>query len=219
MPKTLGERCVDWCLARAAEEPLPSLETLALWFAHSEREGKRLGLEGIVRRGTRLNHCAAAQCAAALECAYEGDVIPHRPRAAAKELMADAIEVEAWHPIEEVLEGLWFPKPGDLAIYDRFDPTNPKSEPWHGHVDRTIRTIDRDNFECIGANEVQGRWRGEVERFDNRKLLGFIAYPQPRPELPKKDISDAAKRHYRGLIALTQEQAEHDYWESWHRAS
>lgn len=199
---------------------MPDLETLAQWFKHCERDGELLGLEHIVRNGTRLNHCAAAQCAAAVECAYDDDVIPHRPRAAAKELMADAIDAGVWHDIAEVRAEEWLPRSGDLIVYDRYDPSNPKSEPWHGHTDRIVSVVSEHRLETIGANEVDGRWRQEIEDINAPacKALGIVAYPvEEQDDKPRLWLSEGEVARLKNLSKVTTEVAAYDYWAQWHR--
>jgi GH25 family lysozyme M1 (1,4-beta-N-acetylmuramidase)/peptidoglycan hydrolase-like protein with peptidoglycan-binding domain len=166
---SLGTRCVDWCRREMARENPPSAKTKALWFAHAERNGKKLGISA-------GNHCAIAQSVAALESARADDTIPHRPRAAAKELRSDAQQGKVWHPIQEVLSGRYRPRVGDLAIYDRSQPGRAETA-WWGHVDRVTRIFE-SSFENIGANEGPGgAWQVQTTDFAHPKLLGFVEYP------------------------------------------
>lgn len=166
---SLGERAVTWCRHEMARENPPSAKTKALWFSYAERNGKKLGI-------ATGNHCAIAQSVAALDSAQPGDTIPHRPRAAAKELRADAQQSKVWHPIPEVLAGRYRPRVGDLAIYDRAQPGRPETS-WWGHVDRVTRVFAA-SFENIGANEGPGgAWQVQTTDYAHPKLLGFVEYP------------------------------------------
>jgi hypothetical protein len=167
---TLGERCLHWCLFEAEEHQRPSAERIAFYHAVAVRNGKPLG----IKTG---NHCASAQSRALMECLVAGDVRPHEPRAAGIELVNDAIKQGRWRAISEIRAGLWVPRPGDLAIYDRANPGNPGTG-WQRHVDRVIQVSpDRTQYQNVGANEAQGAWRIEWTSFDHSRLLGFVEYP------------------------------------------
>jgi hypothetical protein len=167
---TLGERCLAWCLEEAAEHHQPSADRIAWYHAVAVRNGKPLG----IKTG---NHCASAQSRALVECILPGEVKPHEPRAAAKELRDDAAALGRWRPIAEVRAGKWQPRPGDLAIYTRANPADPKTA-WQRHVDRVIRVHDDGSrYENIGANEVAGAWNREWTSFEHSRLLGFVEYP------------------------------------------
>lgn len=199
---SLGQRCVDWCHREMAREDPPSAETLASWFSHAMRRNTETDEErplGI----TAGNHCAIAQSAAARECA-QGEAVPHGQRAAARELMWDAINAHVWHEATEARSKLWVPQPGDLAIYDRSIPGRPETS-WYGHVDRVV-SVDSaaGTYQNIGANEGPGgRWRVQSTSFGSPRLLGFVAYPQPAPEPPKHLLSDAEIERIKQLVQLT----------------
>lgn len=202
---TLGERCVQWCREEMARENPPSANTLAGWFSHTTRliEGREVPLG--IRSG---NHCAVAQCEAARATAFPGELVPHHYRAAAKELMRDAVRANAWHPIEEVRDGKWTPTTGDLAVYHR-----PGGAPWWGHVERVSGHVP-EGFKTIGANEQGRKWVEEIASYMHQHLLGFIAYP--RPQLQPGSITDADRYHVAQLIYLTIDDAESEYWEHEH---
>lgn len=167
---TLGERCLAWCLEEPAAHKHPDAARIAWYHAVAIRNGKPLG----IKTG---NHCASAQSRALVECLLAGDVKPHEPRAGALELQQDAIANGRWHSRDEVLSGKWLPRPGDLAIYNRANPADPKTS-WWRHVDRVIRvTDDGASYENIGANEVAGAWNRETTSFESPKLLGFVSFP------------------------------------------
>lgn len=214
----LGVRCVKLARFEAARQNPPTASQVAEYFRHCERNGAPLGI-------TKGNHCAAFVSWCALQCAAHGETVPHRPRAAAKELMADAIDADAWHPKSEVIDGIWRPSSGDVAIYDRFDPSNPHSQPWHGHADRVI-DVEGDSFTNIGANEVahwsgRGMTREQSTPFAHPKLMGFIAYPtppaQPDPAPPTHRLTDSERERLMGLVALTVAQMEADFFDEWRR--
>lgn len=217
LSESLGVRCLKLGRYEATHNP-PSAGQVAKYMAICERNGKRLGL-------VRGNHCAAFVSWTALQCVASGELIPHKPRASAKELMRDAIEAGAWHPIAEVLAGKWQPGEGDVAIYDRFDPSNPRSQPWHGHADR-VTDAGAEDFGNLGANEVpnptgRGGFREQRTRYDHPKLLGFIEYPRrevPAPARVPGELTDRDRQHAESVIALSLEQLEAEYWDRW-RAS
>jgi hypothetical protein len=213
----LGERCVLWSREQMTREPRPSAATLASWFSRAVRNGRALGI-------TKGNHCAIAASYAALACALDGEEIPHEPRAAARELQADAIARGCWHEAREVWDGVWAPRGGDLAVYDRSKPGRPETS-WWGHVDRVSGPPEETGYWNLGANEgAGGAWREQISRYDNPRLLGFVAYPRlaptvVRPEPPEPpeagyELSDRERARIWGLVALTAEEAEPERWES-----
>ena len=108
----LGERCVQWCRDRMAEQDPPRLITIAHWAEACERRGKNIGgwLAGEMRtNGTRFHHCAIAQSEAARVCVQDGETIPHKHRAGAAEMVHDCIEAGSYHLADEVRQGLWMP--------------------------------------------------------------------------------------------------------------
>lgn len=201
---SIGVRVLEASIKEAADHNLPSHNRVAEYLSGCERGGKKLGIE-------KGNHCAAFACWAAFVAAGLSDEekarIPHKWRAGAKELMADAIEAGAWHEADESREGLWLPKPGDLAIYDRFNPADPKSQPWHGHVDRVVSANER-GFENLGANEVTvpngpGGFRVQFTSYASDKLLGFVSYPDPfsgKPETPIHHLFNGSINLIRSIL-------------------
>jgi hypothetical protein len=208
---SLGERCVEWCIRQMQGQLRPSTALLASWFEIAERNGRPLGLR--VTETNRPNHCAIAQCNAAFECRIPGELIPHRMRAAAKELMVDAIGSRAWHSRAEVDQG-WRPRTGDLAIYDRSKPGKPETS-WYGHVDRVIECTG-GLFKNIGANEgPRGEWVLQVTPIDTPKLLGFVSYPtlEPVQRETSLEITDEDRAHVASLVGLSLSEAEARWWE------
>lgn len=172
--KTFGELCVEVAMAEMKAEPRSSPATIAKYHSIAVRNGKLLG----IKTG---NHCASAASWCALMACREMNPkpeIPHQPRAAAKELMADAIAGGHWLSRAAVLAGQARVGIGDLAIYDRSVKGRPETA-WYGHVDRVTRVLDAAHYEAIGANEYLGAWRVDVNRFDYDRLLGFVSYAQP----------------------------------------
>jgi hypothetical protein len=175
-----------------------------------------LGLK--VTDAVRPNHCAIAQCNAAFQCKLPGELIPHRMRAAAKELMADAIGSRAWHSRAELAQG-WRPHTGDLAIYDRSNPAKPETQ-WFGHVNRVIECVGPDSYQDVGANEgPHGEWVRGLRRFDAPKLLGFISYPtlDPVQRETADPITDEDRAHVASLVGLTLSEAEARWWDDQER--
>lgn len=210
---SLGERCAEWCVRAMQAEPRPSTATLAAWFSIAERGGRPLGI--VVTDTNRPNHCAIAQSNAAYQCKLPGELIPHRMRAAAKEIMADAIGSRAWHSRAEVAQG-WRPMSGDLAIYDRSVPGRPETQ-WWGHVNRVIECVGPDAYRDIGANEgPRGEWRIDgIMRFDAPRLLGFVSYPLlgVAPRETGLPITDEDRAQVASLVGLTLSEAEARWWD------
>ena len=208
MEPTLGELCVKVAVEEMNRQNPPTKKDLADFFEHCERGGKKLGIKS-------GNHCAAFASWTALVAVQEmpwmdEDDIPHRPRAGARELMADAIETHCWHEQSEVLKGVWTPFPGDLAIYDRSIPGRPETA-WWGHVDRVIE-VKNGKFKNIGANEVPTRsginaTRIEETTLDHPRILGFVAYPRPEQQEPKHLLPEWQIDYIKSLVALTAAQS------------
>lgn len=168
---TIGGNAVDWSLRQERyHNPPPAALQLEV-FSRAMRDGKLLGLTG-------GNGCAVFASAAAFDnCAPFCALVPHGYRAAAKELRDDAIRNDAWVPIADVRAGLWIPRRGDLAIYDRAVANDPATS-WYGHVDRVVKA-DRVGYFAIGANEgANNAWDLDYTEYSYPQLLGFIAYPQ-----------------------------------------
>lgn len=206
---SLGRRCLEWCKREMLDHPTPDLERLAEWFTPVGR-----GLEDMVRAGTRLNHCAAAQCAATAAC-IGTEEWPHGYRAGAKQLKADAVERGRWHEVSEVLSGLWTPSPGDLAVYDRSQEGRPETS-WWGHVDRVIQVMGH-SYANIGANEGPGgAWRVETTSFTHPKLLGFIdVADEPTP--PTHLITPKEREQLLAMRDHSLAMAEASWWEEYDR--
>jgi hypothetical protein len=220
LSEPVGVRCVRVARLEAEQHNPPSAADVARYFEHCERNGRRLGI-------SKGNHCAGFASWNGLQCIAPDEALPHLPRAAAKELMADAIESHAWHEVSECTEGAWHPAIGDLAIYDRYDPSNPRSQPWHGHVDRvTELDLDGRRYRNLGANEV-GNWTGrggfreQWTDFAHPRLMGFVAYPTPPktpdPAPPVHLLTERDVAQVRALVALTTAAAEADYFDYWRR--
>lgn len=178
---------------------MPSQELLIAWAVPVGR-----GLEGMIKAGKRLNHCAMAQSMAMITT-IEEEPAPHGYRAGARQLMDDSIARGCWHKASE-LRTKWRPRVGDLCIYDRSIPGRPDTA-WHGHVDR-IQAIDAESMICVGANEGPGgAWVIAPTRYDNPKLLGTISYPPgpaAKPRTPPSDLLTPEEiSRIEGLVALS----------------
>ncbi len=196
----LGERCVQWCRDRMAEQDPPRLITIAHWAEACERRGKNIGgwLAGEMRtNGTRFHHCAIAQSEAARVCVQDGETIPHKHRAGAAEMVHDCIGAGSYHLADEVRQGLWMPSVGDLAFYDRSTAGKPATSGFR-HVDR-VTAVYEDSFQNLGANETWapplhgGGWRLQTTKFAAPRLLGFGSYRQAPPIilLDNRELEDA----------------------------
>lgn len=221
MPKTLGQAALDWSYAEMARENPPSAETKAEWFRQCVRNEKLIFHDLTPEHAARMNHCAAAVCYAMERGFREQHFVvlpptrsmPHGYRAAAKELMADAVAGKTWRPAAFARSGVWLPEPGDLAVYDRSIPGRPETN-WWGHVDRVVRVEERNELGYInlGANEGPGgEWVEQWSSFYNRRLLGFIEYE--RADRDRYALTDDEKRHVTALQGLMAEMAEAEYWE------
>lgn len=198
---TLGERCVALCrseLARGAKsapygEPNTSTD-VRMYLAGCMRDIDGDGDDDTLGL-TVGNWCAAAQSWVLYACLLDGESPPHLWRAGVVEIVSDARKRGLYHPVLQVRSGVWTPRVGDLAIWDRSNPDKPTTN-WWRHVNRvtefdtrsTLRTDD-DTFATIGGNEARA-WRETTDRpkgLDHSKLLGFVEYP-------RDDMSHAAER-------------------------
>ena len=186
LPKTLGERCVEWCLSHLGhtEQPPGSNDSplIRSWLAPCVRgdgpDAYELGL-------SKVNWCSAFQCAAMHAQLATGEALPHGYRAGVVELVEDTSlgndglirYAGKYRPVGLVRAGEWAPEAGDLAIWDRSNPAKPQSS-WWRHVERVVKyDADAGIFTAVGGNE------GHAVRVDQNhigaaRLLGFIEYPR-----------------------------------------
>lgn len=206
---TLGERCLDVALAEfdagVCEEP-PGSNTsprIREYLAPCVRGDRNINLNLVAS-----NWC----CAFASWCCHQAVNLhdrapPHGYRAGVIELIADVLDPHArwtglWKPIAEVRSGLWVPKPGDLAIYDRSDPGRPETS-WWRHVNRVVSfEPDAGTFVTIGGNENQMITIDEQPMLKHN-LLGFIAYPQDRHIQSKEMLSEDERSRIVQLVYQT----------------
>lgn len=207
MDRNLGMRCVDVMREAKAQgagsAPYGQPNTsefvrmvLAPCVRDIDGDGdlERLGL-------TVGNWCAAAACWALEQAIQEGEERPHLYRAGVVEMVADAEKLGRWFPLETVEYG-YRPQAGDLAVWDRSDPSKP-STAWWRHVNR-ITKCDESGFKTIGGNERRGIRvaHHSVVPAPPAKLLGFISYVQgPAVE---KNVPLMAEDHSQ-LLALIDE--------------
>lgn len=216
--KTLGERCVDLCVAemnagvQANPYGMPNTgERVREYLAGCVRnvdddpELENLGL-------TVGNWCCAFQSWVLFQCIRKGEEPPHLYRAAVVEAVEDADTLGRYRRVEEVRAGEWAPKRGDEVVWDRSDPNDPSTE-WWRHINRVVAYDARDPantnddvFLTIGGNE-QRRIMLTTDRPKNlssKKLLGFIDNAQEPPK-PKHPLTERERQHLRNLRALALE--------------
>jgi hypothetical protein len=158
-------------------------------------------------RASVVGNCAALVCWCTKQATRTTDDPPHGYRAGVVELVADVKDTDAkwsgrWHNVKEVREGKWTPKPGDLAIYDRSNPTKPETS-WWRHVNRVVSySIAEQSFTTVGGNEQQ-KITLAVQSIHQTRLLGFIAYPQPKEVRPKQLLSAKEKSELASLVYIT----------------
>jgi hypothetical protein len=179
---TLGQRCVDWSLAKLGlkESPVGSNDgpEIRQWRKHCVRGNKPLGLGPV-------EWCSILVSEAMRVSLEEGEKPPHGFRAGAIELVEDAKDIRRiggysskWIRSEDVFKGAFVPNPGDLAIYDRSQPGKPNTT-WWRHVNRVIAyDAATGTFSAIGGNEGVGEVRKSEHSIHEPRLLGFVAYPQ-----------------------------------------
>lgn len=183
---TLGERCVQWCLSHEGitEDPIGSNEgeLIRQWRAPCERG---LGDAAFLLHLGPSNWCSMFQCAAVQAVLAVGEPQPHGYRAGVVEIVADTSHGDdnevgytgTWRPIAYVHKTGWTPLTGDLAIWDRRNPSKPESS-WWRHVDRVVSFDEASGmFETIGGNE-NNRVCRRVRTLHDMRLLGFVEYPR-----------------------------------------
>lgn len=118
------------------------------------------------------------------ECLLPGEIAPHQWRAGVVEAVEDAKAQKLYHPVAEVHAGAFRPMLGDLAIWDRSTPGDPKTS-WYRHVNRVCwyddhgsAISDDDTFGAIGGNEGNRTWISAPRQLLGARLLGFIEYPR-----------------------------------------
>ncbi|NUP06719.1 MAG: CHAP domain-containing protein [Polyangiaceae bacterium] len=170
---SLGERALAIALKElgVAETPGPKhtqriLDFLKVCIGRPERgaaaAGKPLGLAS-----DEIAWCAAFQSWCMLQAANEGDVLPHEPRAAVWEIVADARERGTFRDVSTGYR----PNVGDLGIYKRAGG-DPRIKGQNGHVDR-VETIGAEAYTAIGGNE-NNQVRREAQRYDASDIAGWI---------------------------------------------
>ncbi len=165
MSKTLGEKCVDWCLAQAEAESKPSIVTATEWFGVANNHLIDTHLE------SRF-YCAVAQ-SAAVAAVNGGSLIvePHEYYTGIKALLESAKERGTYRDISALKNG-WKPSVGDLVIEEAWASQIELTMP--AHVSRITKVYDT-GFEKIG---VVSTWRIKRQKWDNKRIIGFIEYPK-----------------------------------------
>lgn len=172
---TLGQRALAHAVAEVGVKETPGpgntkrvLEFLSVCIGRPERgpaaNGKPLGLNQ-----DSFAWCAAFASWCMVQAANEGDTLPHEPRAAVWELVADARERGTWRDVSSGYK----PKPGDLGIYKRAGG-DPRIKGQSGHVDR-VETVGASTYTAIGGNEAD-QVRRELQRYDATDVVGWIVY-------------------------------------------
>jgi hypothetical protein len=175
---SLGERCVAFAeneMANGVAEDKPGSYTsprLREYFAICTRiiNGKEVNIG--MKAG---NWCAAGASFSLYEALLPGEKPPHGYRLGVVEIVSDCQRAGLWRPISEVRAGKYYPKKGDIIIFDRSQPGNPASA-WWRHIGRVQEIDDKGNFKCISGNSG-GCWRISKHTFSQATLLGFGEYP------------------------------------------
>ena len=218
---TLGERCVAWCLQHVGHTEAPpgsnDSPLIRSWLAPCARgyEDKRVVL-GI----SKMNWCAAFQCAAMQACLAPGDEKPHDYRAGVVELVEDTYPGQdglmpfagRYMPIELTRSGEFRPSIGDLVIWDRSDPAKPETS-WYRHVSRVVKfSASEGTFQTVGGNEGQKVAIGE-HHISSAKLLGWIHYLIPnRQQVEPPLFSDEERERILNNVGMFLREAADTIW-------
>jgi hypothetical protein len=109
--------------------------------------------------------------------------VPHGKRISVAELQHDITQRGLFKAAIDVRAGRYDPRPGEAVFLDRAGGAGAS----FGHVCRFVRRIDAETFETVGGNEAPhgsdsdagDRWRRTIRRYDDPKLRGFGAFPDP----------------------------------------
>lgn len=178
----LGQRALargqSELVARVREIPGPNHNKRILeYLAGCERGGKLLHLAT-----DETAWCAAAASWCAFFEASKGEAIPHRWRAAVRELWEDLIARGAAMPAAAVRRGDVTPQPGDLAIMTRGGPAFGsgvdafKHTQGLGHMGRVAEWRSDGTFVDLEGN-VNNTWAMVEQDVSASHVVGFGAYP------------------------------------------
>jgi hypothetical protein len=222
---TLGERCVEWCLKHVGEKEQPPGSNDSPFIRQCLAPCARgYGDKRIVLGISKMNWCAAFQCAAMQACLRPGDLKPHDYRAGVVELVEDTYPgndglmpfAGRYIPVEQARSGKFAPSIGDLAIYDRSTPGKPETS-WFRHVNRVISYHDAEGiFQTVGGNEGQQVSVGE-QHIGHAKLLGFIHYPQPEQPAPEAPVfTEHERQQIQNMVGMFLREAADNIWRESH---
>lgn len=183
---TLGERCVQWSLARLGLKEIPPGSNdgpeIREWRKHCVRG---FGAKQTPLKLGPVQWCSLFACESMRASLQEFEVAPHGFRAGAIEIVEDARDVRnlgcyssKWVRTAQVLDGTFQPKTGDLAIYDRSQYGKPETT-WWRHVNRVISfDLKAGTYTAVGGNEGIGEVKQSTHSIHEPKLMGFVVYPE-----------------------------------------
>lgn len=174
---TLGERCVAFAeneLHNGVKEDSPGSFTsprIREYFSICTREMNGKDTRVVFTKG---NWCAASASFCLSHSILPGDIKPHGYRLGVVEIVTDLQRKGLWRLTQEVVDGKYKIKVGDLIIFDRSQPGKPETA-WYRHIGR-VYDISADKFSCISGNSG-GCWRISSHKLSQPNLLGFGQYP------------------------------------------
>lgn len=178
------------------------------YFAGCERNGVNIGAW---LQADEYAWCAAfASCMASDAARGNWQAIPHRWRAAVRELWADAIASGAAVAASRIRSGEVYPLPGDLWIGVRGgsgagSPSSPFSTTaGKGHVGRIEVVPSLEAFTTVDGN-VSDQVSRVVRSVEDKEFVGIIRYPHAL-DLPPP--GDAELEELRRLIAHVTEHGQ-----------
>jgi hypothetical protein len=174
---TLGERCVAFAeneLNDGVKEEFPGSYTsprIREYFNICTR--KINGMEVLVnlRQG---NWCAASASFCLKNSLLPDEEPPHGYRLGVVEIVSDLQANGLWHTVQDVLQGKYSLKVGDVIVFDRSQPGKPETA-WWRHIGR-VHSLTSDGFKCISGNSG-GCWKISSHKLTQNNLLGFGQYP------------------------------------------
>lgn len=126
------------------------------------------------------NWCSSGGCFALQQSLLPGEVVPHGYRVGVVEVVADLKHNNLYQTIDQVRNGDYTIKVGDVIIFDRSIPNKPETQ-WFRHFGRCYSVDSSTDFKCISGNNG-GKWKISSHKISQTNLLGFGSYPS------KKDI-------------------------------
>ncbi len=150
------------------------------YLAGCMRDGKRIG-RWLTTDETPWCIAGASWCL--FQGLVDGEIGPHRYRAAVREAWADAIEMGTARGASRIRRGEYELQIGDLVVLTRGGPAFGSGRDafsrteGKGHVGRVFATWNDGRYDSLEAN-VNDRWTDVTRHIGDATFVGAIAHPQ-----------------------------------------